>query len=189
MAVPRDAAPDLQDQPLSGLLTPAGDARTTTAAVEPRPGLDRDSVVILLTAALCLYGARFGQDLRPDDWGRLAKLSFWAGTQILFYGVVPLTVAWAVLGRSPADLGLRVRGATAHAWTYAALFLVAVPFVLVASITAGFQERYPLLEVPIDGHVYPALALWWGWYIGQFVAIEIFFRGFLVLGLAPGSVR
>jgi membrane protease YdiL (CAAX protease family) len=151
----------------------------------PRAGIDRRSVVVLLTAAVCLYGARFGQDLRPDDWGRLAQLSFWAGTQILFYGIVPLCVAWLVLGLDPADLGVRVRGTVTHAWIYGALFLVAVPFVLLASTTSGFQSRYPLLEVPLDGHVYPALALWWLWYIGQFFAIETFFRGFLVHGLAP----
>ena len=27
--------------------------------------------------------------------------------------------------------------------------------------------------------------IWWAFYAGQFVAIESFFRGFLVLGLAP----
>lgn len=151
----------------------------------PLPGLDRRSVVVLLTAAVCLYGARFGQDLRPDDWGRLAQLSFWAGTQIVCYGVVPIVVWVAVLRLPPGAMGLRVRGTVRHAWIYAVLFAGAVPFVLIASTSGGFQERYPLLEVPIDGHVYPALALWWLWYAGQFLAVETFFRGFLVLGLAP----
>lgn len=154
----------------------------------PGPALaavDRRSVVILLVAAGCLFGARFGQDLRPDHWGRLARLSFWAATQIVCYGVVPLVAAWVLLGLRPAELGIRVRGTLEHAWMYAALFVVAVPFVVIASTTAGFQERYPLLEVPLDGHVYPALALWWVWYAFQFFAVETFFRGFLVHGLAP----
>lgn len=140
---------------------------------------------MLVVGAGCLFGARFGQDVRPDDWGRLAQLSFWAGTQILFYGLVPLVAAWTLLRLRPRDLGIRVHGTLTHAWIYGALFAAAVPFVLVASSTAGFQERYPLLEVPIDGHVYPALALWWGWYALQFFAVETFFRGFLVHGLAP----
>jgi len=186
VAVPRAAAPALQDQPqLSRLLDPPAGWPLADGTDAPLPGLDRRSVVILLTAAACLYGARFGQDLRSDDWGRLARLSFWAGTQIVCYGVVPLAVWVFVLRSRPGEMGLRIRGTVRHAWVYGALFACAVPFVLLVSTTAGFQERYPLLEVPLDGHVYPALALWWVWYALQFLAIEMFFRGFLVLGLAP----
>jgi membrane protease YdiL (CAAX protease family) len=192
VAVPRDPAAALQAEPaLSRLLDPPADPEfsgSPDAAPSPAAtlaALDRRSVVVLVVAAGCLFGARFGQDARPDDWGRLAELSFWAGTQILFYGIVPLIAAKVLLGLSPGSLGIRVRGTFTHAWIYAALFAAAVPFVLVASTTSGFQERYPLLEVPLDGHVYPALALWWGWYALQFFAVETFFRGFLVHGLAP----
>lgn len=146
-------------------------------------GLDRRSVVVLVGAALCLWGARFGQDLRPDDWGRLAELNFWAGTQIVCYGVLPVLIAYFGLGMRPAEIGLRFRNSTSHIRIYAAIFVIAVPIVLLASITSAFQERYPLLEVPIDGHVYPALAVWWCFYAVQFLAIEIFFRGLLIHGL------
>ncbi len=185
MAVPRAPSADRQAEPLSRLLDPPADSPLAASSTAPLPGLDRRSVVILSTAALCLYGARFGQDLRPDDWGRLAQLSFWAATQVVCYGLIPLAVWVFVLRLRPGELGLRVRGTTQHAWIYAALLACAVPFVIVASTSGGFQSRYPLLEVPLDGHVYPALALWWIWYVAQFLAVETFFRGFLVLGLAP----
>lgn len=153
----------------------------STGAVD----IDRRTTVILGTALLCLWGARFGDRIRPDDWQPLATMCFWSATQIVFYLVVPLTVLTAV-GVRPGEIGWRFRG-TATQWTkYAALFAVAVPFVLAASYSGEFQERYPLLDVvPGQTGVWGDLAVWWVFYAVQFVAVETFFRGVLVIGLAP----
>lgn len=149
------------------------------------PGLDRRSVVVLLTAAVCVWGAHFGQDWSPDSWARLADLCWWAGTQIVFYLVVPLVVARVALGLSPADIGWRLRGTRGHGHVYLALFALAVPFVVLASFTATFQAKYPLYEVYRgDTGIYDELAIWWVFYAAQFAAIETFFRGFLIHGLA-----
>ena len=112
-------------------------------------------------------------------------MMFWAGSQILFYGLVPVTV-WRVVVRRPLqDIGLRLSGTASHAGVYAGLFIVAVPFVLLASTTSEFQQRYPLPSFPSGSDPWPQLWLWWALYAAQFVAVELFFRGFLVLGLAP----
>lgn len=101
------------------------------------------------------------------------------------YLVLPLSVG-ALIGLRPRDLGWSWRGIGAHWSLYGAIFAVAVPFVIVASSTAAFQDQYPLLEVlPGQSDVFADLARWWPLYALQFVAIESFFRGFLVLGLAP----
>lgn len=153
----------------------------STGAVD----IDRRTIVILGTALLCLWGARFGDRWRPDDWEPLAAMCFWSATQIVFYLVVPMTVLAAV-GVRPGDIGWRVRG-TSSQWTkYAALFAIAVPFVVAASYSGEFQERYPLLDVvPGQTGVWGDLAVWWAFYAVQFVAVETFFRGVLVIGLAP----
>ena len=141
--------------------------------------------MVLLVAALCLNAARFSQRWIPDDWGRLAEMNTWAGTQILFYAVVPLLV-WVLVLRQPVvDIGLRLRGTSEHWRVYLGLFLVAIPFVLVASTTHEFQLNYPLYEVFPGDDPWPALWLWWAFYALQFFAIEVFFRGFLVHGLVP----
>jgi membrane protease YdiL (CAAX protease family) len=65
------------------------------------------------------------------------------------------------------------------------LFAIAFPFVLLASRSADFQAHYPILEIsPGQTGVWGDLAIWWPLYALQFVAIEAFFRGVLVLGLA-----
>lgn len=147
--------------------------------------IDRRSVAVLGTALVSLWIARFGQNLASAQWTRLTELSWWAGTQILAYGVLPVAVA-AVIGLRPRDLGWTFRGIGTHWKVYGVLFALAVPFVLVASTTSDFQAQYPLLEVlPGQSDVFEDLGRWWVVYALQFVAIEAFFRGFLVLGLAP----
>lgn len=148
-------------------------------------GLDRRTIALFVGAVLCLWGARFGQDWAADDWTRLTEVSWWAITQIVFYLVVPLVIVVSTGGR-PADIGWRVRG-TARDWKkYLGLFAVAAPFVVVASTTAEFQDRYPLYEISVGQvGVWGDLAVWWPLYVAQFVAVETFFRGYLVIGLAP----
>ena len=52
-------------------------------------------------------------------------------------------------------------------------------------MTTEFQNRDPLLEVfQGQDEVWPDLRIWWIFSVLQFVAVETFFRGFLVLGLA-----
>ncbi|MFZ9383363.1 MAG: CPBP family intramembrane glutamic endopeptidase [Ilumatobacteraceae bacterium] len=147
--------------------------------------LDRRTVVLVGGALLCLWGARFGQTWTPDGWTRLADMVWWASTQIVFYLVIPMTVVIALRMR-PSDIGWNVRGTSRDWKKYAALFAVAVPFVVVASATSEFQARYPLYDV-WEGQtgVWGDLAVWWPFYVAQFVAVETFFRGYLVIGLAP----
>lgn len=158
--------------------TPSGD-RTWKAS------FDRRTALVLGVGLGSLWLARFGHDPVSPSWTRLAELNWWAGTQILAYGVLPVVVVF-VIGLRPRDLGWTVRGLGRHWRVYAVLFAVAVPFVVVVSGTASFQEQYPLLEV-VRGqdNVWRDLAFWWPMYALQFAAIETFFRGFLVLGLAP----
>lgn len=146
---------------------------------------DAQAFAVLITAALCLTGARFVPDLVSDDTSEMSRMVQWATVQIVFYGVVPLAVWRIGLRRSLNAIGLRVRGTASHAWVYIGLFLLAVPFVLVASASSEFQERYPLPATPAGSEPWPELWVWWAVYAAQFVAVEVFFRGFLVLGLAP----
>jgi membrane protease YdiL (CAAX protease family) len=197
VAVPRDPAPAREAAPeLSRLADFVGDtievgeAQAAAARATPTGRFgdrspDIQAAIVLLVAALCLNGARFSQRLIPSEWSRFAELNTWAGTQILFYAVIPLLV-WRYALRLPVvDIGLRLRGTSEHWKVYLGLFLVAVPFVLVASTTAEFQINYPLLETFRGDDPWPALWVWWGFYAVQFLAIEIFFRGFLIHGLVP----
>ena len=147
--------------------------------------LDRRSITIFVVALVALWGAKFGYSWRSDEWTRLTEMSWWAGSQLVFYLVVPLAAVY-LLGLRPADIGWRVRDTWNDGKKYLVLFAIAAPFVIVASTTAEFQDRYPLYEIYRgQPDVWRDLSIWWPLYAAQFVAVETFFRGFLVLGLAP----
>ena len=145
--------------------------------------LDRRTLTVFLTALVCLWAAHFGVEWAPESFTRLAEMNWWAGTQIVFYLFVPMVVM-STIGVSPSEFGWKMRGTSSHWKVYATIFAVAVPFVVIASFSHEFQDRYPLYEIYRGQHgVWRDLAIWWPFYVLQFVAIEAFFRGFLVIGL------
>lgn len=156
--------------------------RTTVRSIGRE--FDRQTTALLVGAVTALWVARFGQNLASPSWTPLTELNWWAATQIFAYLIAPLTLA-AFIGIQPRDLGWKWRGVAGHWKIYFALFAVAAPVVIAASFSRQFQDQYPLLEInPGQPDVWWDLARWWPMYLVQFVAIESFFRGYLVIGLA-----
>ena len=175
------------------------------------PETDRKMVLVFVTAAVALTCGNFLSDgSRPEwletilrtfglhglasrlhdamlvsthrDWNQLA---FWAVVVIGSYVIPPMLVIRLVLRERARDYGLRVRGILPHLRTYAVLYAVAAPLIVAASFTASFQDRYPFFH-PAAGHsLWPYMYAWWLLYWLQFCALEFFFRGFLLHGLAP----
>jgi uncharacterized protein len=119
--------------------------------------------------------------LGPDQG--FNKLMFWGLIQVFSYVAIPLLVITLVLRESPADFGLRVKGILRQGGTYGMLFAVSVPFVVLASTTAAFQAKYPFYGLAPGEGLWPRMVVWWVVYAAQFVALEFFFRGFVVHGL------
>ena len=101
------------------------------------------------------------------------------------YVIGPVLVIRYVLRRPLREMGLRFRGACPHWPMYALLYSVALPVIVVASFGAAFQAKYPFYDLAPHESFWPHLWLWWFLYAAQFVALEFFFRGFLLHGLAP----
>ncbi|MHB1210958.1 MAG: CPBP family intramembrane glutamic endopeptidase [Candidatus Nanopelagicales bacterium] len=116
----------------------------------------------------------------PDGWPQLAQLAWWAGWVIAIYVSVP--VAYARITAQPLrSYGLRLglfRGE-------ARIFAILLPAIVVgAYASAGqprFQQTYPFYREVAEGSGTAAgLLAWWLMYAATFVALEFFFRGFLV---------
>jgi membrane protease YdiL (CAAX protease family) len=166
---------------------------------------NRKTAIVLVTAALVLTCINYAATpywlisaLEGVGWDRLAttaedlflgphqgfnKLMFWGLVQVLSYVAIPLLVITLVLRERPADFGLRVKGILRQGGTYGLLFAVSVPFVVLASTTAAFQAKYPFYGLAPGEGLWPRMVVWWLVYAAQFVALEFFFRGFLVHGL------
>jgi uncharacterized protein len=117
------------------------------------------------------------------------RLVWWAVVSIACYVLIPVVSILAMRGGSSrvtfADFGAG-RPVTAKAWKpYAVLFGLSVPFILVASLLPGFQAKYPFYQLVENESIWPYLAVFWILYALQFVALEFFFRGYLLFGLSP----
>ena len=178
-------------------------------AVTPVAVADGRMIVVLVTVAVCLtlnnflasgrdpawlvslldgigldrLSARVDTAMSASDDAAFNRLAFWAIVQIAGYVLVPVLVIVTVLRDRVRDYGLRVRGVFHHGGTYAVLFACALPGLIAVSYTGAFQAKYPFYDLaPAEGY-WPYMWWWWGLYAAQFVALEFFFRGFLLHGV------
>jgi membrane protease YdiL (CAAX protease family) len=164
------------------------------AAVEREKlvGFDPRPVAILIIAALVLvfqeyYGDRpnfdevFGRHTRDwKEWYQLGSFAWWAGAKVVGYLVVPVIVV-KVMGLRLRDCGLETRGFRQHAWIYGVLYLAIFPVVAAASYTKAFQATYPFYK--LAARSWTDFFVWEGMYAATFLALEFFFRGFLLFPL------
>jgi membrane protease YdiL (CAAX protease family) len=170
---------------------------------------DRKMVIVFVVAAIALTANNFLTDnpawfvslLRALGLDGLADrlhdavtvsahrdfndLAFWAIVTIACYVVPAVLCIKLVFRERVRDYGLRVRGIGRHVHRYAALYAIAAPLIVAFSFTAAFQEKYPFLHLSPTESLWPYLYMWWVLYWLQFCALEFFFRGFMVHGLAP----
>ncbi len=111
----------------------------------------------------------------------LRRNAYWAIGQIAVYTIIPLIVVFRS-GRPLVDFGLKWRGAWQGWWIYALMFLVMLPAIWLASRRAAFLETYPFYKLRSGEPLWPRFIVWEVLYAGQFVALEFFFRGYLLHG-------
>ncbi len=125
------------------------------------------------------YSAAHDSSLQLGIYKDLYWRVYWGLSRYVCY-LLPLAVWPAVFRESPLDLGLRFRGFREHAWIYLLCLVIVIPALVVVSHTSDFSHYYPMYH--------GASRSWldfWVWevvYVGQFLSLEIFFRGFWVRG-------
>ena len=129
------------------------------------------------------FGRAFERLAGAHDF-QLWSLCWWTGSKLVGYVVVPLAVMRAA-GLRMDDLHLSARGLARHLRAYALLYLAVLPLVVLASRTHAFQRTYPFYR--LAARSWRDLLAWELLYASSFVALELFYRGF-VLGLLRRSL-
>lgn len=112
-------------------------------------------------------------------YDQLYSYAWWAGTRVFGYVMVPLPV-WKLLfpKDSLLDMGFRIRGFMRHAWIYVACLLVVIPAMLMVARQPDFGTYYPFYK--LASRSWMDLLAWEAMYFAQFLALEIFFRGWML---------
>ncbi len=168
---------DRPDLKLIGTVALAG---VMTAVVNTWGGQSR---VHLLKKPLAALGvdvkALFAATFDAPVWGDLWRMAWWSLFCFACFFVVPVLYVRLVTSRERlVDYGLGVRGALVHWRVYVVLLMLVLPLVARASSQTSFMIYYPLYKGA--GRSLVDFVVWELLYLLQFVAVEFFFRGFLV---------
>lgn len=121
--------------------------------------------------------------MRDPVAGSNHRLIYWALHCQVWYLLLPLFWALLAARQSAGELGLGAGRLRAHVSAYLGLALLVTPLLLLASTQPAFLRFYPYFE-PLPGQpIWPDFWRLEFLYFAQFVAVEFFFRGFLVRGL------
>jgi membrane protease YdiL (CAAX protease family) len=113
-----------------------------------------------------------------DTYDELFGRGWWGLTRIGGY-LLPLAV-WPIFFRKDSllDMGLRTRGFLEHAWLYAMFVAVMIPVMMIVARQPDFGAYYPIYDQA--GRSWVDFLVWEAIYLGQFLGLEIFFRGWWI---------
>lgn len=124
--------------------------------------------------------AREHLGLYPQLW--------WAFCTIMLFLLLPMAIIKLFFKEKPGDYGWNIRVKPNHILIYFLMFAAVFPLIWFASQRGDFQMVYPFYREAYRAS-FQEIFIWETAYLMQFVALEFFFRGFLVLGLERSMGR
>jgi membrane protease YdiL (CAAX protease family) len=119
-----------------------------------------------------------GAALQLATWGELLWECWWGATRI--GGCLLPLLLWRLLFPRDRirDLGLRAAGFREHLWIAALCVAVMVPVLHLAQLQPDFGATYPFYRHA--GRSWADFLAWEAIYVAQFLALELFFRGWWI---------
>lgn len=117
--------------------------------------------------------------IRPSVYSDLYGYLWWATARILGYVIAPIAL-WKILFRKDSilDMGLRSRGFLTHLPIYALCLAAVFGAMFVVVQSGGFLTYYPFYKGA--SRSWFDLLAWEAAYFAQFLALEFFFRGWML---------
>ncbi len=120
------------------------------------------------------------------DWWLLAEFGYWSLWRVFGFLILPALIILMIPGEKLADYGLSLGRTRDGLKLSAILFAVMFAAVFMVSFHPSFLFHYPFpwtRSAPPGGVPGRFLFVWALMYAAQFVALEFFFRGFMLHGL------
>lgn len=119
--------------------------------------------------------------VHQSPFAELYSQLWWGAWQIIGFIVLPLVCIRYWIKEPLNEYGLGINETAQHKMGYFLLALPIMLFAILASFRSDFSTHYPFYSQAARSYV--DLIAWELIYISQFVAVEFFFRGFLLNGL------
>lgn len=107
---------------------------------------------------------------------------YWICSIIIFYLIIPILIIKFGFKKKLKDFGMSFNNVYKDYPIYILMLIIMLPLVYFASKTSSFQANYPIFK-PKGVPLIPIFIFWQIAYFIQFVAVEFFFRGFILHGL------
>ncbi len=124
----------------------------------------------------------FCNNFYGSEIGVFHQKLYWVGSIVLFYLVLPLLIVKFGFKQKWSEFGLTFKNIQKDYPLYLLMLAIMLPIVYFASSSLSFQQRYPMFQ-PKSESLFPIFIWWQVAYFIQFVAVEFFFRGFILHGL------
>ncbi|OUS26696.1 hypothetical protein A9Q99_15830 [Gammaproteobacteria bacterium 45_16_T64] len=123
------------------------------------------------------------QAMKVQPYFSIYSQAWWGFVNVLGYLLIPMLCVKFIMKQSVRDYGWQWGDVTAHKWWYVLLASPIMIFAILVSFRPDFSSHYPFY--PLAYRSWSDFVLWECIYMSQFVAVEFFFRGFLVNALKP----
>lgn len=133
-----------------------------------------------------LEGIQFNRwyfQAKQQPYFELISHAWWGLIHVLGYLVIPMLYIRFYLKESVLEHGLQWGTVHEHAKWYLLLVSPILCFVVIVSFGKDFSTHYPFYDLAHRSWL--DLILWELIYISQFIALEFFFRGFILNSLKP----
>ena len=127
--------------------------------------------------------SEFFNALRGDKWFALYTQAWWTAWHLVGYVLIPWCVIRWVLKENLCEFGIGFGDTRRYIPYYIALATPIVFFAFLVSFREDFANHYPFYRLASRSIV--DLVLWEMLYIAQFIALEFFFRGFVLHAWKP----
>jgi len=141
-------------------------------------------------ATLVWLGETFGEGpkvltsfVRHSEFFKLYGELWWGLIHLVGYALIPMAVVKFGFKQPLANYGWQIGDVRKHLIWYVALTSLVLCLLTIVSFRPDFQTHYPFYKYA--SRSWFDFISWEVIYITQFIALEFFFRGFLVNGLRP----
>jgi membrane protease YdiL (CAAX protease family) len=111
------------------------------------------------------------------------KQLYWLLGCYFFYFLIP--ICYVLFNKIKLEeVGWRLSVPKKHFKIYFFIVILIVPVIIVAATTERFKYTYPFFKFNPEIHSWNQFIIWEVGYMFQFVAVEFFFRGFLLFNIS-----